>query len=96
MYTAILKLRSLLDIMDVPYQFKKLYNGFQLCYPESGKGSICSVIEHDGSYGHESNLLEIMGLLTEEESAFDEVKGYLQPEEVFLRIMTDWRGKNSE
>ena len=48
--------------------------------------TICSVIEHDNSYGHEENLLEIKGLLMEEESETDSVVGYLTAEQVFQRI----------
>jgi hypothetical protein len=45
---------------------------------------------HCGSYGNESDLLEIMGLLTPEEQEFDRVLGNLSAQEVFSRIKTHW------
>ena len=49
-------------------------------------GNLADVIEHDGSYGHEQDLLEIMGGLTEEEEEHNSVLGYLTAEEVFKRF----------
>lgn len=51
---------------------------------------ICSAIWGVGSYGYKDGLIEIMGLLTEEERERDDVVGYLTPEEVFWRIKKDW------
>ena len=51
---------------------------------------ICSAIWGVGSYGYKDGLIEIMGLLTEEERERDDVVGYLTPEEVFRRIKRDW------
>lgn len=42
--------------------------------------------EHDGSYGRTDDKLELMGLLTKEESECDEVEGWLTAEDVFNRI----------
>ena len=39
--------------------------------------------EHDGSYGRTDDKLELMGLLTKEESECDEVEGWLTAEDVF-------------
>jgi len=47
---------------------------------------VCSVIEGDGTYGYEQDLLEIRGLLTPEEEKKDTVCGYLTAENVFERI----------
>lgn len=47
---------------------------------------LISVIEGDGTYGGECDLLEIMGCLTEEERRCDCVVGGLTAEEVFKRI----------
>ena len=69
--------------------------GYHLCYPKNNDPDcveketfdiVCSVIEHDGSYGREQDLLEIMGLLTDEEYEHDEVVGFLSAENVFERI----------
>lgn len=59
-------------------------------YPDDGKEKVCSVIEHKGSYGHEDDLLEIMGLLTDGESKHDDVVGFLSANNVFERIKKDY------
>ena len=96
-YTEILKLKSMLENANIPFEFDNLYDGYHLCYPRDNKskddtGRVCSVIQHFGSYGHSENLLEIMGLLTEEESQNDEVVGWLSAEEVFDRINNHYKG----
>lgn len=48
---------------------------------------LVSAIEGSGTYGSEDDLLEIMGLLTEEEKKEDTVVGWLTAENVFNRIM---------
>ena len=61
----------------------------QIWYP-SKKNNVCDVICHRYSYGYERGLLEIMGLLTEEESEVDSVVGWLTAEDVFERIWRHW------
>ena len=90
-YAEIHRLREMLDKENIPYEFNTLYDGFHLCYPRMNKtkddhSRVCSVIEHDFSYGSHKDLLEIMGLLTDEEAKYDEVVGYLTAEDVFARI----------
>lgn len=97
MYTEILKLKTKLEDAKIPFEFSNLYDGFHLCYPRENKseddtGRVCSVIQHFGSYGHSDDLLEIMGLLTEEESQNDDVVGWLSAEEVFERIKKHYDG----
>ena len=87
-YKEIYKLRNLLDVAGIPYVFE---NGFlnvsALAYPNRNEGEfVCSVIEHDGSYGRNDDKLELMGLLTNEESECDDVVGWLTAEDVFNRI----------
>ena len=86
-YKEIFKLRKLLDHILIPYAFLERddLNGFQIIYPCTDN-PICSVIEHDYSYGADKDLLEIMGLLTEQEKQEDSVKGYLSANDVFYRI----------
>lgn len=55
-----------------------------------GEKRVCSAIQTNFSYGHELDLIEIMGLLTEEEREEDSVKGWLAAEEVFKRIEKHW------
>ena len=89
---------------DIPHVFTTNFDGFQILYygrkeiPQSeensriGRGlfSVCSVVENCGTYGGKSDLLEISGLLTEEERKIDSVKGFLSAENVFQRIKNHW------
>ena len=94
-YNEIFRLKEMLEKAEIPFEFRNLFDGFQICYPRNNKSEDdfvreCSVIEHEGSYGHSQDLLEIMGLLTEEESKYDEVVGYLSAENVFERIKNNY------
>jgi hypothetical protein len=60
-------------------------NGYCVSYPSYGN-CVCSAIEHDYSYGHTVNMIEIEGLLTKKEREIDSVCGYLSAEDVFERI----------
>ena len=96
-YKEIFKLKHLLDINDIPYEIEIGYfNGAVIAYPDN-VNTICSAIEHDGSYGHSADTIEIMGLLTEKEKIHGEVVGYLTAEDVFSRIKTHYeRGFRNE
>ena len=94
-YNEIFRLKEMLEKAEIPFEFRNLFDGFQICYPRNNKSEDdfvreCSVIEHEGSYGHSQDLLEIMGLLTEEESKYDSVVGYLSAENVFERIKNNY------
>jgi hypothetical protein len=89
-YNEILKLRNMLNMAHIPYTCEEFFNGYVIHYPEWDNG-VCSVIEHDGSYGHDEDLLEICGLLTDEELEFDRVCGHLTANEVFKRIEKHFR-----
>lgn len=95
-YKEILRLKSMLEKAKIPFSFYKreLSHGYLLRYPTAGvEKRVCSVIEHDYSYGHEKDLLEIMGLMTKEElkKEHDDVLGYLTAENVFQRIEKHWK-----
>lgn len=64
--------------------------GYQAVYP-SNAARVCSVITGAYTYGGDEGLLEIMGLLTEEEREIDSVKGWLTAEDVFSRIQKHWQ-----
>lgn len=86
-YTEILRLANILMRKRIPFYIHELFNGWQICYPTYDLGGrVCSVIEHDGSYGRENDQLEIMGLLTPDEQDMDDVLGYLTADEVAERI----------
>ena len=55
---------------------------------------IISIVQGYGTYGEEDDLLEIMGLLTEEEEKIDDVTGYLTSEDVFNRIVKYFKNKS--
>ena len=57
---------------------------------------VCSAIQGDYTLGGRENLIEIMGLLTDEERQFDDVRGYLTADEVFRRIKADWDAHSVE
>jgi hypothetical protein len=92
MITLIDKLQS----AHIPFEieFQEMFSGKKyphVMYPSNWEDDCkCSVICHECSYGGEYGLLEIMGLLTEEEKESDEVVGWLTANDVFARIYTDY------
>ena len=93
-YREILKLDRMLCEAKIPHTFKRLMDGWQVCYPSNGKDIVMDAIEHQHSYGNNDDLLEIMGLLTEEESQHDSVAGWLTAENVFERIRKHYMETN--
>ena len=97
-FTEIFRLKKMLEEANIPFKFSENFNGgFHIVYSFEGK-EICSVIEHDFSYGREEDLLEIQGLMTEQEMGEeqDTVLGYLTADNVFERVNMHWtsvRGK---
>ena len=92
-YTEIFKLREMLIEAGIPHRFQELFDGWQVGYPRLPIGDdvcICSAVEHFGSYGSAQNLIEIMGLLTDEELEDSPVLGHLTADEVFERIKAHW------
>ena len=94
-YTEIFRLRDMLDSAGIEY----LYTDESFClvntpyehyhievFNPNNHKRIISVIEGNGSYGREQNLLEIMGCLTPEEAENGSVAGWLTAEDVFERI----------
>lgn len=63
-----------------------LSNGWRLCYPNEFN-IVLSAVDFEGSYGHGRGLIEIMGLLTLEERAVDDVIGNQTAEQVYERIL---------
>lgn len=92
-YNEILKLKGMLESAKIPFKFSELHGGYHIVYSANSDKRICSVIEHDGSYGREKDLLEILGLMTKEEleETQDTVLGYLTAEDVFQRIKKHWK-----
>lgn len=78
-YTEIVRLHEMLSDANIPHEFRRMFDGYQIIYP--GEVRVSDAIQHGGSYGSDQNLVEIMGL-TESE---DGVEGYLTAEDVFER-----------
>lgn len=91
-YKEIFRLKEMLELDCIPFEFLNLFDGYQIRYPDYtyNNNYICSVIEHNFSYGNTHDLLELSGLLTREEESLDSVVGYLSAEEVFERIKRHW------
>jgi len=83
-FTEISKLFDMLVEAEIPCELRHLHDGLQVSYPDT-ENCICDAICLSGSYGCDSGLLEIMGLVNEEEVG-DSVEGYLTAAEVFERI----------
>lgn len=94
-YSEILRLKEMLEKAEIPFFFSdKHFDGYHICYPDNMK-CVCSVIEIEGSYGYRENLLEISGLMSNEEleSTDDTVLGSLTAENVFERISRHYKKK---
>lgn len=87
-----LLLQKMLQEAGIPFEthLRPEIMGFQLEYPNRAVQE-CSVVIGAYTYGGDEGLLEIMGLLTEEELEIDSVKGYLTAEDVFGRIQKHWQ-----
>lgn len=90
MKNPLTELRRLLNEAGIPYEDHSEQLSVSIMdrvwYVRDGN-VICSAI---WGYGYKDGLIEIMGLLTDEEREKDDVVGYLTPEEVFRRIKRDW------
>ena len=89
-YTEIIKLHDMLITAEIPHEFKRIMDGWQVIYPADGPERVMDAVQNFGSYGADENLLEIMGLLTPEEEKHDTVLGYLTAKDVFDRIQEHW------
>jgi len=88
--TEMAKLATMLTNAGVPFEVCDHWCGTkQICYPNCDN-KICDAVCFPGSYGYEKGLLEIMGLVDEEEVG-DDVEGYLTAVAVFQRIYDHYR-----
>ena len=90
------KLVKLLDEANIPYERNdshiaesSSFDIYRIHYPKD-QNFVCSCIFGRGTYGSYEGLLEIMGLLTPEESEHGSVVGFLTAENVFERIRKHW------
>jgi hypothetical protein len=83
------KLLMVLEALNIPHEVITQWTGTpQILYPNA-KELKMDVICHEFSYGGRDGLLEIAGLLTDEEAEYDDVVGYLTAENVLARILKD-------
>ena len=82
------RLITLLNEHCIPFEVtvQPFFNSLQVWYPNQ-KNNICDIICHKYSCGGPQGYLEMMGLLTPEESKEDSVVGWLTSGEVFDRIL---------
>ena len=78
------KLIKILKKNNIPFEVTSCGGAPQVWYPNR-KHVVCDAVCHKFSFGGKDGLLEIMGLVDEEEVG-DEVEGYLTAEEVANRI----------
>ena len=88
-FSNIENLEKLLVESNIPHIKRKIYDGYQILYPNI-KECKCSIVCHSMSYGGEKGLLEIYGLLNDEEKREDDVVGHLDYLNVFERIKKDY------
>lgn len=74
------KLTTGLMKRNIPFSFTAFMNGGKIDW------GTCDAICHDGSYGRQDGLLEIMGDLVDEIFTGDTVEGWLSAEEILTRI----------
>lgn len=84
MKTEMTKLIEILTKSNIPFEITPCWGAPQVWYPNR-KHAVCDAVCHKFSYGGKDGLLEIMGLVDEEEGG-DDVEGYLTAEEVANRI----------
>ncbi len=88
-WTEIYKLKDMLEREGIPFDWSKGDRIVQIEYPNGKRGRngrVLSAIQGQGTFGGNQDLIEINGLLTEEEKKRNSVVGFLTAEEVYSRI----------
>lgn len=83
--TQVDKLIAMLETTDIPFGVTENHGRPQVWYPDK-EHPVCDAICNWVSYGHQTGLIEIMGLTHNDDS----VEGYLNADEVFARIKEHW------
>ena len=89
-----LRLASMCLANNIPFEIAELFEGLVVAYP-SFENRVSDAVCNSISYGRESGLLEIMGLV-DEEKVGDTVEGWLTAEEVFMRWNEHWLHHHNE
>ena len=95
--TEMNKLMWLLENANIPYEiaYQDWTDSIQVWYP-SKENPVCDAICNRYSYGGKEGLLEIMGLLTDKESEYNSVVGWLTAGNVFTRIFRHYYDMDKE
>ena len=88
MYNAIIEVSENLKELNIPHKIISLYDGYQIKFPFTK----ADIIEHEFSYGHEKDLMEVMGfnwniIQKGEYAKYDDVLGYLSVREVLKLVV---------
>ena len=89
--TELTKLYFWLNNYDYTFTYEPLLDGAQIVVYSEGE-RLWDAVCHNGSYGHEDGLLEIMGAIVKEDAG-DDVEGWLTADDVIERVL-DWEKKN--
>ena len=90
-----LRLASMCLANNIPFEIAEHLEGLIVAYP-SLENRVSDAVCNNISYGRESDLLEIMGLVDEEKTCGDTVEGWLTAEEVFMRWNEHWLHHHNE
>jgi len=86
-FKEIVRLHEMLEAENIGHEFKMVRDGWQVLAVDGCENF--DAIETSGSYGCESDKIEIMGLLTKAEAKDDSVVGGLSAKNVFKRIISE-------
>ena len=104
-YKSIFKLKTMLDDANILYEFldRSIAIGNIIKYPFyqiivyvpytedlEEPERLISVIQGYGTFGNQSDLLEIQGCMSRDEMNADSVLGYLTAEDIFKRIRKNY------
>ena len=90
-----LRLASMCLANNIPFEIAEHLEGLIIAYP-SLENRVSDAVCNNMSYGRQSGLLEIMGLVDKEKTGGDEVEGCLTAEEVFMRWNEHWLHHHNE
>lgn len=95
-FTEFAKVMKYLVENNIPCELKSRFGGY-LCFVPSTEEKEFDFICHKYSYGHQKGLIEITGsIITDEESKFDSVVGWLTADNVIERIKKYQERKSGE
>lgn len=94
--TEFRKVADYLSSNKIKYELDVCADGWQIGVPQLPRHGDCDfdIIIHNGSYGHDQGLLEIMGDISDEPDG--DVEGWLNGAEVIDRIERNFLNKKNK